>query len=91
MIVCRHYRVSGRVQGVGFRFFAEETALREGISGWVRNGSDGVVEIQAEGEQEAVVRFERAIRTGPRGARVDDVEVGEEAPSGRVTGFAIRG
>jgi acylphosphatase len=90
MRVARRYVISGRVQGVGFRFFIEAAAVREGVHGWVRNLHDGRVEIAAEGEAEAIERFERSVRQGPRGARVDDVEVDHQPPSGRTTGFAIR-
>jgi acylphosphatase len=90
MRVARRYLVSGRVQGVGFRFFTEDAARREAVHGWVRNLPDGRVEIAAEGEAEAVNRFERAVRHGPPGARVDHIEVNETAPSARETGFAIR-
>jgi acylphosphatase len=90
MLISRRYRITGRVQGVGFRFFTEDVANREGIAGWVRNGEDGSVEVVAEGDRDAVLRFERAIRVGPRGARVDDVEVTEERASGRSPMFTIR-
>jgi acylphosphatase len=90
MRVARRYTISGRVQGVGFRFFTEERARLEGLHGWVRNMPDGRVEIAAEGEAEAVDRFERHVRQGPRGARVDDVEVDHVAPTGHATGFSIR-
>jgi acylphosphatase len=75
MVVGRRYVVSGRVQGVGFRFFVRDAAAREGIAGWVRNQDDGSVEIEAQGDAEALTRFEMAVRRGPRGARVDDVAV----------------
>jgi acylphosphatase len=90
MRVARRYVISGRVQGVGFRFFAEHAALREGLHGWVRNLGDGRVEISAEGDAEAVDRFERHVRHGPPGARVDAVEIEHGAPSGSATGFSIR-
>ena len=90
MRVARRFLISGRVQGVGFRYFAEAAAGREGLHGWVRNLGDGRVEAWAEGEAEAVERFERAVRQGPRGARVDMVEVDDEWPAGRETGFSIR-
>ena len=82
MRVARRFVVSGRVQGVGFRWFTQEAASREGVTGWVRNLSDGRVEALLEGEAEAVVRVERALRAGPRGARVDDVSVDDEEPGG---------
>jgi acylphosphatase len=90
MRVARRYLVGGRVQGVGFRFFAEAVALREGLHGWVRNLQDGRVEALAEGESEAIERFEQAIRHGPPGARVERVEVDETVPSGRESGFTTR-
>ena len=86
---CR-YLVSGRVQGVGFRFFVESAAMREGLHGWVSNLPDGRVEISAEGDADALERFERHVRHGPPGARVDEVETEDQMPTGRATGFAIR-
>jgi acylphosphatase len=89
MRVARHFYVSGRVQGVGFRFYAERIANREGIHGWVKNLPDGRVEAAAEGEADAVERFESRLRQGPAGARVDDVEVEDTIPQGREDGFTI--
>ena len=83
--------MSGRVQGVGFRFFADEAARVEGLSGWVRNLPDGRVEALAEGDLEAVERFGRQLARGPGGARVDRIDTVEEAPDGRITPFRIRG
>ena len=77
MRVARRFVISGRVQGVGFRWFTQEAAAREGAVGWVRNLPDGRVEALIEGDEETVARMERAIRSGPRGARVDDVFVDE--------------
>ena len=90
MRVARLYVISGRVQGVGFRWFTEAAAVREGLQGWVSNRSDGRVEIAVEGDAEAVERFDRHIRHGPTGAHVDDVQVNEETPSGRDSGFSIK-
>jgi acylphosphatase len=90
MRVARRYLISGRVQGVGFRFFTEAAAAREGLHGWVQNLPDGRVEAAVEGEAEAVERFERNVRHGPPGARVRDVEVDETVPTHRQTGFSIR-
>ena len=89
MRLARRYLISGRVQGVGFRYFIDAAAMREGIHGWVRNLPGGSVEALAEGDAEAIERFERAIRHGPAGARVDHVEVEAGVPSGRDTGFAV--
>lgn len=90
MRLARHYVVSGRVQGVGFRMFVTDRAAFEGLHGWVRNREDGSVEIAAEGEKEALERFERALWQGPRLARVDDVEMSDDVPRGLQTGFTIR-
>ena len=90
MRVARRYVIGGRVQGVGFRFFTEAAAAREGVNGWVRNLPDGRVEVQVEGDREAVDRIEAALRRGPASARVDHVDVDELVPSGRMTGFSIR-
>lgn len=91
MIVARRFRVSGRVQAVGFRFFTLDAAEREGVAGTVRNTPDGCVEISAEGDADAMERFERAIRQGPRGARIESVETDEIAPTGRFGTFSILG
>lgn len=89
MLVARRYVVRGRVQRVGFRLFVEDAARREGIRGYVRNSHDGNVEIVAEGDREAMQRFEQAARRGPAGARVDEVEATELAPSGRYLNFSV--
>lgn len=65
--------VSGRVQGVGFRFFTERAARELGVRGWVRNLPDGSVETVAEGEDEAMARFLERLRRGPLSSRVDRV------------------
>ena len=90
MIVARRYVIGGRVQGVGFRYFTEAAAAREGITGWVRNTPDGRVEILAEGDADAVERFERSLRHGPPHARVEEVAVDDMIPTGRETGFTIK-
>lgn len=90
MLAARRFVISGRVQGVGFRYFAEASALREGISGWVRNSGDGRVEVFAEGDAEALARFEGKLRHGPPHARVDHVEVGDVVPTASESGFTIK-
>ena len=91
MRLARRYIINGRVQGVGFRFFVEAAALRDGLHGWVRHLPDGRVEVLAEGDVEAMDRFERHVRQGPPASRVDEVEVDEQVPHGRDTGFRVRG
>ena len=81
--------MSGRVQGVGFRYFALDAARREGLSGYVRNLDDGRVEALAEGESESIVRFERALRQGPSRSRVEHVRIEDTAPM-MTTEFVIR-
>ena len=68
------FRVRGRVQGVGFRWFVLQAARAEGLSGWVRNLPDGSVEALAAGSDEALDRFREALRRGPRASRVESVE-----------------
>ena len=70
--------------------FTDATARREGIDGWVRNLPDERVEVHAEGDAEALERFERAIRHGPPSAQVATVEVDAVDPSDRFPGFSIR-
>lgn len=80
--------VRGRVQGVGFRFFAERAARELGLGGWVRNLPDGSVETFAEGADEAVGRYIEKLRRGPLASRVDAVDVAEAVAEGR-TKFEI--
>lgn len=74
----RAYRVTGTVQGVGFRWFSRETATRLGLRGTVRNVPDGSVEVVAEGPEAAVAELRTRLEEGPPGARVAAVE---ELPS----------
>ena len=74
MRVARKFLVSGHVQGVGFRFFAQDAARRDGLSGHVTNLADGSVEAVVEGEAAAVDRFERALRRGPSRSRIERVQ-----------------
>jgi acylphosphatase len=69
-----HVRISGRVQGVGFRWFVREEARRLGLSGWVTNLRTGEVEVSAGGEQSSLERLRRALQVGPAGAQVERVE-----------------
>jgi len=69
----RHLTVTGRVQGVGFRWFAFETAESLGLTGWVRNRADGSVEAETEGTRAALDEFERRLRAGNSAARVDEI------------------
>ncbi|HGY90929.1 MAG TPA: acylphosphatase [Planctomycetes bacterium] len=81
---------TGRVQGVGFRWFVRENAQALGVEGWVRNRADGTVECLLVGEPEAVDSLLERIREGPPHARVDavDVECAEDA-AGPIGPFRI--
>ncbi len=69
-----HLRITGRVQGVGFRFSALDEARRLNLTGWVRNTDDGDVELVAEGARDRLQRLSTWARVGPPGALVTDVE-----------------
>ncbi len=85
----RRVIVHGRVQGVFFRDSTLERARAHGVAGWVCNRSDGAVEAVLEGSPDAVERLLRFLRSGPRHASVDDVEVHEEEPEG-LSEFSVR-
>jgi acylphosphatase len=84
----RRVVVQGHVQGVFFRETTRRRAAAAGVAGWVRNRPDGRVEAVLEGEREAVERVVAFMREGPRGARVDWVDVEAEEPQG-LAGFEI--
>ena len=90
MRIARALLISGRVQGVGFRYFTRDVAMREGLTGWVRNLADGRVQAYLEGETEAVTRVERLLRQGPGSGRVTDVAAVDEPASGAYSTFEIR-
>jgi acylphosphatase len=91
MRIARRYLIAGRVQGVGFRYFTQRVAVQHGISGWVRNTPDGRVEIEAEGDADAMHQFESHVSTGPAGAHVDLVDTREISVTPVLeSGFAIR-
>ncbi|HTR78950.1 MAG TPA: acylphosphatase [Gemmatimonadaceae bacterium] len=69
-----HAVVRGQVQGVGFRWFVREYARERGLAGWVRNRSDGSVEVLASGEQTELQAFADALEQGPPGARVSGID-----------------
>jgi len=73
----RHVVVRGRVQGVGYRAFVEDVALRFGLEGWVRNRRDGTVEAVFSGDDDLVERMITACRRGPPAARVEAVDVAD--------------
>jgi acylphosphatase len=89
--LAHRFIVRGRVQGVGFRWFVEREAHILGITGWVRNNSDGSVEVMAQGTREQLLGLRSRLRQGPRAARVDDVEEFEAKPVSGLNTFRIEG
>jgi acylphosphatase len=84
-----HALVSGSVQGVGFRYSACREALRLGLVGWVRNLSDGDVEVWAEGGGAALADFREWLEEGPPGAWIRSVDTKKVEPTGRYAAFSI--
>ena len=85
-----HGFVSGRVQGVGFRYFTQQTANTLGLTGWVKNTYDGKVEFVVEGTQEQLEVFKRKLSRGPVSANVTNVKVVEMTASGEFRSFNVR-
>lgn len=83
-------RVKGRVQGVFYRQSTLEQAQQLGINGWVRNLPDGDVEAVFEGTEQAVEQMLAWCRQGPSAARVDDIIISRETPTGAESGFRVR-
>ena len=84
-MTARRAVVQGRVQGVGFRYYAARAARELGVSGWVRNLPDGSVETLVEGDAAAVEGYLDRLRRGPSASRVDGVVVEERAEEGHST------
>lgn len=89
--LARTFRVRGRVQGVGFRWFVEREAQTLGVAGWVRNRPDGSVEVLAQGTREQLFALRSKLQQGPRASRVDDVEEFETEPQSDLKRFRIEG
>ena len=87
--MARLFRVRGRVQGVGYRYFAERASRDLGITGWVRNLDDGDVEVYAVGSPDGLAALAGLLWKGPRWADVRGVDEREAAPE-RISGFQIR-
>ena len=83
-------RISGRVQGVGFRFFVRQAASEFGITGYVRNEPDGSLEVVAESEEDVLRKFLDMLWEGPRSARVGDIQVSWGPPSDEYERFSVR-
>jgi acylphosphatase len=86
----KHIRISGRVQGVGFRYFTYKKAQEYGITGWVKNCKDGSVEVLIAGEGPSIEKMMIAIRNGPSMAHVDRItELDSEIKSAESDSFQI--
>ena len=83
------FLISGEVQGVGYRFFAQRAAARHQVLGRVRNLRDGSVEVVAEGSASAVEEFKKDLVTGPQWSRVERVEEISLEPTGLYASFRI--
>jgi acylphosphatase len=88
--IARRWSVSGRVQGVGFRFHVFEAAHRAGVNGDVRNLPDGTVEIRAVGTEDRLRHLLEQVRRGPARARVEDVREQPWDARDRFERFSIR-
>ncbi len=86
----RRYVISGRVQGVGFRWFVEREAVQIGVTGWVRNRENGDVEVMATGTREQHSTLRGSLQKGPRASRVDHVSE-SSAPLLEALSFRIEG
>jgi len=89
MIIARKFLISGEVQGVGFRFFAQRSSARHQVRGYVKNLADGRVEVLAEGNAQAVEAFRHDLAAGPTHSRVGNIEELVTEPSGRYSTFRI--
>jgi acylphosphatase len=89
-IIRAHLLISGKVQGVFYRASTRDSALSLGLLGWVRNLSNGQVEIVAQGNPQDVHALITWARSGPPMAQVDDVDISWEEPSPKENGFQIR-
>jgi acylphosphatase len=89
MTIARKFLISGRVQGVGFRFFVQRSSARHQVRGYVKNLADGRVEALAEGDAAAVEAFRHDLAAGPTYSRVTDIEELVVDPTGRYSTFRI--
>jgi acylphosphatase len=87
--LARRWFVSGRVQGVGFRFFVQRRAQELGLAGWARNVEDGRVEVYAAGTEKSLSELAAALHRGPPMSEVRTVEEREERVE-KLSGFRIR-
>lgn len=91
----KHCIISGRVQGVGFRYWTQKTAKHAGLTGWVKNLPDGTVELLAQGDETSLASFIDTLWKGPAFSRVAAVTCSDQSPDSAVTNetyndFSIR-
>jgi acylphosphatase len=89
MIIARKFFISGQVQGVGFRYFAQRSSARHQVRGYVKNLEDGRVEVLAEGNAAAVEAFRHDLAAGPTYSRVSKIEELVVEPNGQYSTFRI--
>ncbi len=90
--ITKHVIISGRVQGVGFRYFTKKSAESLGVSGWVKNLRSGDVEAVLQGSSESIDEMMNRLEAGPTTARVDEIKELEDKPNAqqRVNGFNVK-
>jgi len=88
-MVARRFFISGDVQGVGYRFFAQRAAARHRVGGYIKNLDDGRVEALAEGPRQSVESFKHDLATGPAFANITHVEEINVEPTGKYSSFRI--
>jgi acylphosphatase len=91
MDAARLYRIRGRVQGVGYRYFTQRIALRLGVRGWVRNLPNGDVEVHAEADSTTLAGFRQELERGPSSSTVGAVTEEATPRTDRYSSFEIRG
>ncbi|MGE5327035.1 MAG: acylphosphatase [Deltaproteobacteria bacterium] len=89
--IAKQFVVSGRVQGVGFRFFTERVANQLGLRGYVKNRWDGTVEVYAIGDAESLLELQHHLAEGPRSAHVTGIEESDEPVRKDYSTFMIEG
>ena len=86
----RHLRIHGKVQGVGYRFYATRVARRMGLKGWIQNNRDGSVEALVVGEKQAIDDWVEEIREGPRYSEVTKIDSESREFTGKLPDFDVK-
>jgi acylphosphatase len=86
----RYIKIHGKVQGVGYRFFATRVARRLGLKGWIENNRDGTVEATVEGEKNAIDEWIEELKEGPRYAEVTKIDQDSKEFTGRLGDFDVK-